>query len=166
MTELNISNNEIGDDGVVPLSRMLEKNKAIRILDIQFNMLTRKGTKHLLTCLNNNVFITELYMDEREVNLGDMFVNTDTALEAIGSDVRERIDKLVKSNKNFQLVCNLCFFISSITYLIQQTKATRRQVEFVGATRPFPVLREHAHPRAIPRTGQYRLAQKQIAIHP
>ena len=120
MTELNISNNEIGDDGVVPLSRMLEKNKAIRILDIQFNMLTRKGTKHLLTCLNNNVFITELYMDEREVNLGDMFVNTDTALEAIGSDVRERIDKLVKSNKNFQLVCNLFPFFS-FNYLLNPT---------------------------------------------
>lgn len=43
---------------------MLEKNKTIRSFDISFNGLTRKGTRHMINCLNNNVFITELFMDE------------------------------------------------------------------------------------------------------
>ena len=50
--------------GVVLLARVLEKNKTIHSFDVSFNGLTRKGTRYMINCLKNNVFITELFVEE------------------------------------------------------------------------------------------------------
>jgi len=103
ITELNISYNQIGDEGIVPLSRMLERNKKIRVLDIQFNRLTKKGTKHMLSCLNNNVFITELYMDEEQTNLGEIITGAgESHLNPINEAVIRQLERLLDENRNFQ----------------------------------------------------------------
>ncbi len=103
VTALNLSNNLIGDDGIVPLSRMLEKNKSIRMLDISFNQLTRKGTRQMLNCLNNNVFLTELYMDEEVIELGTLGLG-DAQLNPITPAMRDEIERILNLNDKFQLV--------------------------------------------------------------
>ena len=50
--------------GVVLLARVLAKNKTVHSFDVSFNGLTCKGTRYMINCLNNNVFITELFVEE------------------------------------------------------------------------------------------------------
>eukprot|EP01087_Luapelamoeba_hula_P024976 TRINITY_DN9696_c0_g1_i1.p1 TRINITY_DN9696_c0_g1~~TRINITY_DN9696_c0_g1_i1.p1 ORF type:complete len:1325 (+),score=299.28 TRINITY_DN9696_c0_g1_i1:269-4243(+) len=103
ITELNLSENEIGDDGIVPISRMLEKNKAIKSLDLTFNKLSDKGIKHISACLNNNVFITELYLEERQVDMNDV-IGVQVTLEPISDAELTKIEKLLELNKKFELL--------------------------------------------------------------
>lgn len=94
MTSLNLSHNESGND-ISLLARMLEKNKTIRELDLRHTNLGSLGVRHLLTCLNNNVFLTELHLEETPAG---------TQENPIGLAHLERVDKIMQSNKNFQLV--------------------------------------------------------------
>jgi len=100
---LNLSHNQISDDGVIHIARMLEKNKTIHTLDISFNGLTRKGTRHIINCLNNNVFITELFMEEDTIELGDLGLGQ-AQLDAITPAMRDEIENLLESNRSFQLL--------------------------------------------------------------
>ncbi|KAL6063108.1 transforming growth factor beta activator LRRC32, variant 2 [Balamuthia mandrillaris] len=58
------ANRKIGDDGIIPLARMLERNRTLTALALVDIGLSRKGVRHLVTCLYNNVFIQRLHLTE------------------------------------------------------------------------------------------------------
>jgi hypothetical protein len=92
ISTLNISHNVIGDDGMINIGRLLEKNKTLRVVDMEFNSFTPLGGKYLMKCLTNNVFLTHL-----RINEGD-----DSAL--LWANLLQRRDHILQSNTKFQMV--------------------------------------------------------------
>lgn len=101
LTRLNLSHNQIGDDGVEHLAKVFERNKTLQSLDISFNGLTRKGVYYLTTTLNNNVFITELHIEEEVIELDNLGLKC-AQLAAITLESQQKLQQILEENKGFQ----------------------------------------------------------------
>jgi len=112
ISTLNISHNVIGDDGMHPIARLLEKNKTLRSVDMEFNSFTPWSGKHLMKSLNNNVFLTNLCINEGDDG-------------PPWAEILHRRDHILQSNTKFQLVCTR-FFLFPLRLIPPQIAAVRQ----------------------------------------
>ncbi|CAF3376824.1 unnamed protein product [Rotaria socialis] len=67
ITELNLSNNEIGDIGAQYLAHALRDNKTLTLLDLSGNEIGNTGAQHFATALQKNQTLTILNLESNRV---------------------------------------------------------------------------------------------------
>lgn len=88
---LDLSINEVGDEGVVALAQSLKDNQTLTELNLEANDFTRVGIVELVSCLNNNKVLRKLEIGHNMCNsegarrMGELLRNN-TALTYLGLD--------------------------------------------------------------------------------
>ncbi len=112
ITDLNISNNTIGDTGLLYISIMLTKNKTLKRLDIRNNNLTKNGIKQLLFCLErSNLSLKELHVEDKDhmTNRSLFFEDMDDGSpsaqqQLLTTELVHRINCVLESNRSLSKV--------------------------------------------------------------
>ena len=79
-SDLHMSDNEIGDEGLEGLARALRINTSIRLLELCFNRITAAGTEILAKSIWRTTGLRALRLDNNQV--GRLFVGVLPSLVA------------------------------------------------------------------------------------
>ena len=67
LVHLDLSKNELGDDGVWHLAQALWTNKKLKILNIKENNLVNEGFNELIETLNVNMSLTKIILSQNSI---------------------------------------------------------------------------------------------------
>ena len=93
LRKLDMSHNAISDDGVLFISEFLESNKLLLELSLAKNIITDKGAKTLAEALQMNTTLNEL-------DIADNFIGKDGIMEIVKACAKNKVSKLVCTHNN------------------------------------------------------------------
>ncbi len=86
ITQLDVSKNELMDDGVAAIARSLKKNKALKVLNIKDTNCLSEGFKTLAEVLQSNTTLHKVVLSQNSIK----------------SELKEKIKELSDKNKTFK----------------------------------------------------------------
>jgi len=108
--------------GAQAIAKLIGQNRSLRLLDLSFNKITRRGVQAIVNSLKNNVYITSLALEEvaslflcfafqrsppglnslvlQEIDIGILEGN----LDPVSPQMRKELNRILELNKKFQMV--------------------------------------------------------------
>jgi len=96
LEQLDISNNRLGDDGAVELSKGIAKKGTLKVLKISYNGITEKGAEAIADSLQHNNSLKVLRMNKNALGtkaVCKMVTNNNMKLEELSLNGDDTIDE-------------------------------------------------------------------------
>ena len=123
--KLNISNNQLGDDGAELLSKGLTNTKTLQVLNIVNNSIKSSGTTAIAEALTHNTSLIELHMEDNEVGQGGAraiakAITTNNVLKSLSLDDNsidtESMVTIIRSLHDNNTIIEICFPYTQLYY--------------------------------------------------